>query len=400
MSSGLTALEWLCSVPVAAGSLFWLLSLGTLARFRRRPIAPLPAEWPPVTLIKLVCGLEKNLRDTLRSACLQNYPVYQVIFSVRSPEDPALPLLEEIQAEFGAERVTLAVENLHLGPNGKVNNLAGALPHARYEVLVLSDSDVLLPPDYLRAMVAPLLDPGVGYVSSLYRAASAETLAERWMLLTLNADFLPSVVFAYETGASHFCLGASVAVRRTTLERIGGPAALADYLVEDYEMGRRIVALGLGHVLAPCVVDTVLDLPSMGAWWRQQVQWDQKTRAARPWAFFATVVIRSVPFAVLLVVLRRADPVSAVMLAMALIVRWSVAAAWLQWGLRDREGLRALLWLPLRDVAALGSWAAALLRRKTVWRGEEFLLKRGGRLHGVRTRRQSGCDAAADPHGG
>lgn len=391
MNSLLSPLQWLCLIPIAGGSLFWVLSLATLARFRRRPVAPPPPEWPPVTLIKLVCGLEKNLREHLRSACLQDYPDYQVILSVRSPKDPAMPLLREIQAEFGSERVTLAAENLRLGPNGKMNNLAGALRHARHDLLVLSDSDVLLPSGYLRAMVAPLLEAGVGYVSGLYRAVGADTLAARWMQLTLNADFLPSVVFAYETRASNFCLGASVALRRATLERIGGPAALAEYLVEDYEMGRRIAALGLRHVLVPCLVETTVELPSIRSWWHRQVQWDQKTRAARPWAFFATVLIRSVPFAVALFLLRRADLLGAAVLAVALALRWSTAAVWLRWGLHDAEGLRSLPWLPLRDLAALASWAAALLRRHTVWRGEEFLLTRDGRLEAVRTEAHSGC---------
>jgi ceramide glucosyltransferase len=380
MNSPLSLAEWLCLIPAVSGSLFWMLCLGAAARFRRRPRAPEPAAWPPVTLIKLVCGWERDLPETLRSACRQEYPHYQVILSVHDQNDPALPLLREIQAEYGPERVTVVVGGVRLGTNGKINNLAGALPQARHEILVLSDSDVWLPPHYLKAMVAALLRPEIGYASSLYRAAGPRTVCERLMLLTWNADFLPSAVFAYETGASNFCLGASVALHCATLERIGGPAALADYLVEDYEMGRRITALGLRHALVPCVVEITLDAPNVLAWWRGQVQWDQKTRAARPWAFFATVVIRSVPFALLFLLLRRADAVGLAVFTGALAVRWATAAVWLRCVLDDGEGLRSLPWLPLRDLLGLVSWAAAQLRRTTIWRGENFVLTRGGRL--------------------
>ncbi len=391
MNSPLSWPEWLCLIPVVSGSLFWMLCLGTAARFRRRPPAPEPAAWPPVTLIKLVCGWERGLAEALRSACLQDYPDYQVVFSVHGDNDPALPLLREIQAEFGPERVSVVAGCVRVGTNGKINNLAGALPHARHEILVLSDSDVCLPPQYLKAMVAALLAPGVGYASSLYRAAGARTVAERLMLLTWNADFLPSAVFAYETGASNFCLGASVAVRSATLARIGGPAAVADYLVEDYEMGRRIAGLGLRHALVPFVVEITVDVPAFASWWRRQVQWDQKTRAARPWAFFATVVIRSVPFALLFLLLRRADAVGMAAFTAAVAVRWATAAVWLRWALNDREGLRSWHWLPLRDVLGLVSWAAAQLRRNTVWRGENFVLTRDGRLQSTGMEGKTPC---------
>ncbi len=391
MNSPLPVAEWLCLIPALSGSLFWMLCLGAAARFLRRPRAPEPAAWPPVTLLKLVRGWERGLEENLRSACVQDYPDYQVIFSVHGENDPALPLLGRLQAEFGPERVTVVVGSVRVGTNGKINNLAGALPHARHEILVLSDSDAYLPPRYLKAMVAALLVPDVGYASSLYRAGGVRTLSERLMLLTLDADFLPSAVFAYETGASKFCLGASVALRGATLERIGGPAALADYLVEDYEMGRRITALGLRHALVPFVVEITLDVPNFPAWWRQQVQWDQKTRAARPRAFFATVVVRSVPFALLFLLLRRADALGLAVFGAALGVRWATAALWLRWGLHDREGLRSLAWLPLRDLLGLVSWAAAQLRRTTVWRGENFVLTRDGRLQAAGAGERTPC---------
>jgi ceramide glucosyltransferase len=303
-----------------------------------------------------------------------------VVFSVRDPAAQVLPLLREIQAEFGAERVTVAVECLRPGTNGKINNMAGGIRYARHEVLVISDSDVRLRPDYLKQIVAPLADPDVGCVCTLYKAACADTWFEKMELLTLNADFMTNVVFAHISGASKFCLGASVALRRATLEDIGGLEALADYLVEDYEMGRRIWSSGKKLVIVPYLVDTMVDLKTASQWWTHQVYLDQNTRAARPFAFFATAIIRATPFALLHAFARRADAIGLAVLAVTIALRLLTAGAILSYGFRDREGLKSLALLPLRDLAALASWFLAFVKRTTVWRGSEFVLTRDGRL--------------------
>jgi ceramide glucosyltransferase len=375
--------QWVFLVPAVGGSVYAFLCLLAIIRFRprmTRPPGPIPTIWPAVTVLKPVYGLEKHQRENLRSTCLQDYPEYQVVFSVQEPEDPVIPLLRDLQEEFGPDRVTVAIECLRPGTNGKINNMAGGLRHARHDILVISDSDVRLRPDYLKAIVAPLSDPEVGCACTLYRAACAETWFEKMELLTLNADFMTSVVFAHVTGASKFCLGASAALRRQTLDAIGGLDALADYLVEDYEMGRRIWVSGRKIAIVPYLVDTMVDLKNPGQWWGHQVYWDQNTRAARPWAFFATAVIRSIPFALLYAMVRWFDGPALTLLATVLIVRLSAVAVILGWGFRDREGLKSLWLLPARDVLSLASWALAFAKRTTVWRGSQFTLTRDGRL--------------------
>ncbi len=376
-------LEWMFLVPTITGSVYVVLCLIALWRFHTRPpkTARKPfVSWPPVTMLKPVHGLEKNQRENLRSACLQDYPLFQVVFSVQTPDDPAVPLLREIQREFGPESVTVVIGNRRAGSNGKINNMLGGLPYARHEILVISDSDVRLRPDYLKTIIAPLADPEVGCVCTLYKASCAETWFEKVELLTLNADFMASVIFAHVTGASKFCLGASVALRRSTLEEIGGLEALADYLVEDYEMGQRIWGSGKKISIVPYFIDTMVDLKSPSQWWNHQVYWDQNTRAARPVAFLATAIIRSTPFALLFASMRRLDGVGLAVLGAAILVRMATAAMTLGWGFRDREGLKSLALLPFRDLAGLVSWFLALTRKTTIWRGSKFTLTRDGRL--------------------
>ena len=383
MSAAARVFELLCLIPAIGGSVYALLCLTTAVWFRTGrgdSSRSRFATWPAATILKPVHGLEKNQRENLRSACIQDYPVFQVVFSVQDCDDPAIPLLFEIQQEFGPDLVTVAIENHRLGTNGKINNMAGGLRHANHDILVISDSDVKLRPDYLKTIVSPLADPRIGCVCTLYKASHAKTWYERLELLSLNADFMPSVIFAHVTGASNFCLGASAALHRSVLDEIGGLDALADYLVEDYEMGRRIWVSGKKIAVLPYLVDTMVDLKSPSQWWNHQVYWDQNTRAARPGAFFATVLIRSIPFALLYALVRQFDQTGLAILGGALLVRLMTAGLIMGWALGDREGLRNLPLLIPRDLAALASWLLAFTKRTTVWRGAQFTLTRDGRL--------------------
>jgi ceramide glucosyltransferase len=263
--------------------------------------------------------------------------------------------------------------------NGKMQNLGIGLRVARHEVLVTSDSDMLVSSDFLRTIVAPLRDPRVGCVCTLYRAVGAVTWYEKLELLSLNADFVVNLVFADMTGASMFCLGSSSALRRGTLEEIGGLESLSDYLVEDFELGRRIRGLGLRLELVPYLVDTVVSLESVREWWDHQVYWDLNTRWARPKGFFATVLLKSVPFAVLFAAARGFDSTGVLVVVGALAARLATTA-WNLAMIGDREGLRSLGLLPLRDLAGLITWMLALTRHRVVWRGIRFGLTREGRI--------------------
>ncbi len=383
-------LAWVFLAPVIGGSIYSVLQLMAVLRYFRprkstRGSSHVPAQAfrPPVTVLKPVCGLEKDLKERLRTACLQEYPDYQVVYSIQDPADPALPLVREIQAEFGSDRVSVVVEDIRVGPNGKVNNLLGGLRAARHDVLVISDSDVWLTPDYLAVIVAPLADPRTGMVCTPFKARGASRWFEKMELLSYNADFIPSVIFAYLTKAADFCLGPSVALRRSTLDDMGGFEALADYLAEDYEIGRRVTGSGLAMAFPPHLVDVELDIKSASKWWVHQVYWDQNTRVANQAGFFATVLTRSVPFALLFALLTWGDPVGVAVLAAAVALRLATAWATLAWGLRDREGVRSLVWLPLRDCAGLVTWALAFTKQTVVWRDTHYRLTKGGRMIAV-----------------
>jgi ceramide glucosyltransferase len=374
-------IEALLLIPVVAGSLFYIAALVTaLLFFRANQVRTAGAsEAPPVTMLKPIYGLERNLERNLRSALSQDYPDYQVVLSVQRLDDPALPLLRRLEQQYGPKRATVVAVDSEPVLNGKVQNLQNALSAARHEIIVISDSDVFTPADYVACITAPLREAEIGYVCTLYKGVDARSWHEQLELMTYNLEFIPSVVFAYMTGVSGFCLGSSVALRRTALDAVGGLASLADYLVEDYELGRRILERGQRMVLLPYFVDLGIDLDSPRSWCRHQIYWDQRTRAARPMGFAASVVTRAVPFALIYAAFRLFDPLGLAGFIATIVVRLGTAAA-VALLFRDGGSLRALWLLPLRDIAGLLFWGLALGKRSFVWRGQEFELARDGRI--------------------
>lgn len=384
MLSTVDICQSICLIPVISGSVYSILTVWSAARFFNQSQQGAAGELssnsqPPVTVLKPVRGLEKDLKTNLRSICTQDYPQYQVVYSLQDAADPALPILQEIQAEFGAERVSLALNTVAAGANGKVNNLLGALAAARYDTLIISDSDTNLPPDYIATIVAPLANPDVGCACTPFKVVGAARWFEKLELLTINGDFMPSVIFAEVTGTAKACLGPSIAIKRSTLEAVGGLESLADYLVEDYELGRRLWASGKQTILLPDIIDVTVDLNDWRQWWAHQVYWDQNTYLAQPAPFVATILIRAIPFALWFAIARLGDTVGLAVLMTTIALRL-LAAALVAVKLRDGETLRSLYLLPLRDILGLIFWGLAFTQRKVVWRGVEFKLTGNGKM--------------------
>jgi ceramide glucosyltransferase len=378
----------LLGLGILVGSLCWLSVFACAFFFRSRPsFASKRFEaLPAVTLLKPVCGLEKNLGVNLRSACLQDYPDYQVVYSVQAANDPAFSLLRELEREFGSERVTVARSHTTVGVNGKVNNLAGALPHARHEIVVISDSDVFLRPDFLRRIVEPLAEPEVGAVSTFFRGCGAGPWYEQMEQLTLNVDHFAMAMLASGTGLVDFCFGASTALSKQTLNEIGGFEALADFLAEDTEMGRRVIGVGKKLVDIPYVVDTTVDLSGPAHWWQKQTYWDQNTRVAVPGVFIASLVLRVIPLALVFGALRGWDTLGLCVVGSAFAARMSAVVAVLGVALADPRGLRAAWLVPIKDVLSLIWFVRAFVARRVIWRGVEMSLTSDGRLSAIPVR--------------
>ena len=366
---------------LAAGGIgYHALCLWSASRFVRdawqRHLSSAPF-LPPVSILKPLRGADPGMYEAFRSHCLQEYPVYELIFGVAEEDDPAAALVEKLKSEFPQQSIELLVCPLLLGTNGKVSSLVQMLPRARYPYLLINDGDIRVPVDYLRRVMAPLADPQVGLVTAPYRGAAAGSLPSRLEALSISTDFFPSVLVAGELEGIRFALGSTLAFPRSALDAIGGFEPLLDYLADDYELGARISAAGFEVVLSDTVVDTNLPAYGFREYCRHQLRWARTVREARKWGYSGLVVTFALPWALLATALARGAAWSWTLLSLAVLLRFLLAMTAGRGILHDRQVPRDLWLLPLRDILALLLWAASFIGHTVTWRGDRFLLQQG-----------------------
>jgi len=346
-------------------------------RRRNRP-SEIPANLPAVSILKPLKGTDPKMYESLRSHCALDYPEYEILFGISDPADPAADLVKRAQQEFPNRQIQLLLCEKDLGSNGKVSTLAQLEAIARYQVLLVNDSDIRVPPSYLREVIAEVEQPGVGLVTCLYRGVPAQTLASKLESLGISTDFVPGVLVAsIVEGGIHFGLGSTLALRKRELKTIGGFETLADYLADDYELGRRIAENSGAVALSRTVVETYLPAYGFSDFVTHQLRWMRTIRTSRPAGYAGLPFTFTLPWALMTIVLSGgalwAWPVAAV----AAAVRFAAAIIAGSIILRD-QNLVGLLWLvPFRDLLAPLIWIGGLFGNRIVWRGKVFRLKNG-----------------------
>ncbi len=368
-----------CVAAAAAAYQFlaWLAALNCLRR-----TTPGPRHSPPVSILKPVHGLDPHFVEAIESHARLDYPEYEILFGLSDPSDPALPFLEKLRASYPARPMRIIVASRQ-APNPKVGVLIELARHARHPVLVVNDSDIAVPRDYLQRLIAALEEPGAGLATCLYRG-EGQGLAGRFEALAIATDFAPGVLVAPWLGVKDFALGATMALRAADLARAGGFESVEDYLADDYQLGRRISALGLRVVLAPLVVLTYLPNKGWRQAWQHQVRWARTIRSCRRGGYLGMPVTWATVWAVLLVSLGWVWTGFA-LLALRLTAGATVAARILRMPLRAAD----FLLIPLRDLWGVVIWFAGLAGRKVVWRGRSLVIDRQGRITGGRQGRAS-----------
>ncbi len=368
----------LCCAAVATG--YQLFQVAAARRFlrharRRRPSGALPA----VTILKPLKGPGIDLYKNLESFCHQNYPApVQLVFGVEDPDDAAVAVVHRLRRDHPDRDIVLAIGHAP-GANRKVANLQQMMAYARHDVLVMSDGDIRVRPDYLRTMVAPLADPDVGLTTCLYRGRGRFGLASLVESLFINTDFVPMVLVAQWVHRFRYAYGASIAVKRAAVEASGGFAPLADYLADDYHLGHRVDAAGWRLVLLPYVVETVLDSETLRDVWRHQVRWARTYRVCQPVGWFFSIVTHATLWGVAAAAATGFSATGLAILAVAIAVRLASLRAVLGL-LGERETLAWLPLVPLKDLATSAVWLAAFLGRRVVWSGRVLRVERDGRM--------------------
>jgi ceramide glucosyltransferase len=389
MEDSLAALVRLAaSLPDAVALALWAASavgLGYLCavlvavrRFARRK-APPPTARPPVSILKPLCGDEPGLYENLRSFCVQDYPAVQVVFGVRDADDPAAAVVRRLIADLPAAELSLVVDGRLHGANYKISNVINMMAVARHDTLVLADSDMRVAPDYLDRIVAPLGDPQTGLVTCLYVGEPTDRgLCARLASLFINHGFLPSVLVGQLAGGRQDCFGATVALRRSVLERIGGFGALRDRLADDHALGEAVRGLGLRVALARHLVTDRVSDSDPAEMLRRELRWARTIRTIAPYGFAGSAIVaQPVPLALLATIVEGFSPPA--LAAFAAVVACRLATTRLVDRLLDAPRLPLEL-VPLRDVLSFAVLIASYCSRRIEWRGRRYRVLADGSL--------------------
>jgi ceramide glucosyltransferase len=374
----LILLQALLFTGAACGIAYCSLALWATIKFGSRSRRPSNPDFvPPVSVLKPLCGLDPHGYESLRTHCIQDYPEYEIVFGVSAPNDPAVPAVEQLIREFPGIPIRLVVCPNVFGMNLKVSNLLQMLPEAGHQYIVINDSDIAVPPDYLRQVTAPLEDPSVGITTCLFRGISAGGIGSRLESMAIECDFIPGVLCAgqLEKGI-HFAMGSTMAFHREVLQRIGGLQTIADYLADDYELGYRVSNAGLRIELADCVVDHHLPQYSWIDFLQHQLRWARTVRSCRPGGYAGMIMTFAFLWSFLAV---SAAPSLAGLLFVftSLALRISMMAASRRFVLARRPVLRYVWLLPVHDFVAPVIWLLAYMGTRIVWRGNKFELANG-----------------------
>ena len=363
-------------VAIAPAWAYLIAATAAALRFSRRP-PPTSRDRPAVSVLKPLYGAEPGLYENLRSFARQDYPVVQLVLGVNDRSDAAVPIAATLRRDLPRDAVALVIgERVH-GENRKVSNLENMLPAARHGTLVLADSDMRVGPGYLDAVVSPLADSRTGIVTCLYRGISTGGFWSEMGALHINFGFLPGALLAAEMGLGEGCFGATIALRRETLDRIGGFARVHNELADDYRLGQAVRAAGRAVVLSSYLVGAQVSEPNLVGLWRHELRWARTVRSITPWGFAGSILAQPLAIAAIGVAASGLSLTSWAVLAMTLALRW-VTARVIAGALRLPA---ARLWLlPARDALSFAVFIASFFRRSVHWRDRHFRVEASGRM--------------------
>jgi ceramide glucosyltransferase len=333
----------------------------------------------PVTILKPLCGVERDTYDCLRSFCVQDFPDYQVVFGVSDANDPVVPLVQRLQREYPHRELSLVIDRRLHGSNRKVSNLINMMAVARHDHLVLSDSDVRVEPDYLGRIVAPLADEQVGIVTCCYHGVARAGVWSILGTMFINQWFMPSVRVAAMLGSRSFAFGASIAIRRDVLDRIGGFSAIAGQLADDYRLGELTRRLGLITVLSDVEVETMVGEQTALELVAHELRWRRTIRILSPSGYSLSFITFGLPVTAVQVAVTGGAAAAIVIFAITALANVSLHLR------TDRSHFRRakLLLVPLRDLLHFALWGWSFATRRVQWRSVLYRVTEDGSVQPV-----------------
>jgi len=357
-----------------AGSLMYSV-LSVIAAMRYLAVGP-PLEPPspePISVMKPLAGLDDGLEENLRSFFTQDYPQFEIVFAVREASDPCVPLVRRLSTEYPHVPSQLLVVGEPPYPHAKVYSLARMLAEARHDLVVMSDSDIRVGPDLLRAISAEFADGRTALATCPYRAIAGRSFWSRLEALGMNTNFWQGVLTARLLAGMKFAVGPTIAGRRRAIEAIGGIERVKDYIAEDFDLGRLMDQAGHRVILSSYVIEHRIGSEPCAKNFTHRIRWGRTSRRSRPLGYIGQIFTFPIPVALLTYALMpQAWPV----LALTASIRY--ASAWMISQVVLGAPLNWLL-LPVEDVLGFLFWIAGFFGNTITWRGRTYRIDRQGR---------------------
>jgi len=370
-------------VGTLASSIFLFLTIAGVLRFfsdarKVKNLRISDADLPPVSVLKPVHGLEAQLRENIESFFRQDYPSYEILFAADEADDAALDVVREVSARYPQVPCRILVTGKPPWPNPPAYCFYRMSEVAAYAILVTSDSDVEVAPNYLREVVAPMLDPKVGMVTCVYRGKNAAGFWSRLTAIGMSVEMTAGIVVANLLEGMKFGLAPTIAVKKGALAKIGGYEVLGEYCANDFMIGNLIDKAGYRVALSGHVLDHVVNQPTFGKMWENQLRWAKSTRYSRPKGHLGSGLIFAIPFGLvgLVAALVLGMPAVGLILFGAAVLNRVIESWLVGWGVvRDRVALWQAWMYPLRDLLGFVVWVASYTGASFVWRDSKYELR-------------------------
>jgi ceramide glucosyltransferase len=358
--------------------IYYLIAIYSSWRYFRQPVdMPEASFTPPVSILKPIRGLDPDAAENMASFCRLDYPEYEIVFCV-DPEDQAvLSVLAKLTADFPECHIRVLYGSGRVAANDKVAKLARLVSEAAYDVVVVSDSDVRVRPDYLRRMIAPLRDPKVGAATCFYVPTEVATLTDHLQGVGMMSDFYAGILVAWQLDGVKFALGPTIATTRARLNGFGGYPALENRPADDLLVGRLIAEQGFEVVLLNYAIETVCDYASLSDLLHKRLRWIVVMRHMRPWGHLGLLLTQGLPWSIAAVAIHP-SPGAALgyfggYIALRMAMTWVIGIH----GLRQSRLWKQMPLIPVWDAVSFAIWLTSFGRNSIRWRGADYRIRDG-----------------------
>jgi ceramide glucosyltransferase len=367
----------LASIPFV----YYLIAIYSSGRFfsaarAQRNVKPRPYT-PPVSILKPVRGLDPGAYENFASFCRQDYPEYEILLCVDPDDQAVISVVDELRRNFPERSIRVLYGSGRIAANDKVAKLARLVSEAKHEVVVISDSDVRVRPDYLRKVTARLAEPNVGAVTCFYIPSESKTFSDRLQDVGMMSDFYAGILVAWQLDGVKFALGPTIATTRTRLAGFGGYAAIENRPADDLLVGRLIAEQGCEVVLLPYAIETVADFGSFRELLHKRLRWIVVMRNLRPWGHFGLIFTQGFAWTLAAVAVHPTAAAARFFLGAYLALRLAMTAVIGGWGLEQPDFWENAWMIPIWDAVACALWLVSFSRSTIRWRGADYYIREG-----------------------